>query len=63
MVTAPTGAALFPRDILVVPRATAERWFDVRRWTEMPSGGHFGPWEEPEAWSAELIAFADQLGV
>jgi microsomal epoxide hydrolase len=63
MVTVPTGAALFPRDILVVPRATAERWFDVRRWTEMPSGGHFGPWEEPEAWSTELIAFADQLGV
>ena len=63
MLTVPTGAALFPRDILVVPRKTAERWFNVRRWTEMPAGGHFGPWEEPEAWSAELIAFADQLGV
>jgi microsomal epoxide hydrolase len=62
-VTAPTGAALFPKDILVAPRTTAERWFSVQRWTEMPSGGHFGPWEEPEAWAAELTAFADQVGV
>jgi len=62
-VAAPTGAALFPKDILVAPRTTAERWFNVQRWTEMPSGGHFGPWEEPEAWAAEIIAFADQLGV
>ena len=62
-VAAPTGAALFPKDILVAPRTTAERWFNVQRWTEMPSGGHFGPWEEPEAWAAEIIAFADQVGV
>jgi len=62
-VTAPTGAALFPKDILVAPRKTAERWFSVQRWTEMPAGGHFGPWEEPEAWAAELTAFADQVGV
>jgi len=62
-VAAPTGAALFPKDILVAPRTTAERWFTVQRWTEMPSGGHFGPWEEPEAWAAELTAFADQVGV
>ena len=62
-VTVPTGGALFPKDITRAPRATAERWFDVKRWTEMPSGGHFGPWEEPRAWSDELIAFADQVGV
>ena len=62
-VAAPTGAALFPKDILVAPRTTAERWFNVQRWTEMPSGGHFGPWEEPDAWAAEIIAFADQVGV
>jgi microsomal epoxide hydrolase len=62
-VTAPTGGALFPKDITLAPRTTAERWFNVQRWTEMPSGGHFGPWEEPEAWAAEIIAFADQVGV
>ena len=62
-VSAPTGAALFPKDILVAPQRTAERWFNVQRWTEMPAGGHFGPWEEPQAWADELIAFADQVGV
>jgi len=27
----------------------------------MPRGGHFGPWEEPELWAAEVRAFFDQL--
>ena len=62
-ITVPTGMALFPNDLLTVPRASAERWYPVQRWTEMPSGGHFGPWQHPEAWSAELRAFADQLGL
>ena len=30
------------------PREWAERLYDVRRWTPMPSGGHFAPAEEPE---------------
>ena len=61
-VTVPTGVALFPKDLLPAPRASAERWFPIARWTEMPSGGHFGPWEEPAVWSAEITAFFDQLG-
>jgi pimeloyl-ACP methyl ester carboxylesterase len=62
-VDVPTGVALFPRDLLAAPRESAERWFRIERWTEMPRGGHFGPWEEPELWSAEVIAFADQIGI
>jgi microsomal epoxide hydrolase len=61
--TTPTGFALFPADICPAPRESASRWFPVERWTELPRGGHFGPWEEPELWAAELRAFADQVGI
>ena len=43
------------------PRHSAERWFDIRRFTEMPAGGHFGPWEQPQAWAAEITAFFDEV--
>ena len=59
----PTGFAVFPADICPAPRESASRWYPVERWTDMPRGGHFGPWEEPELWSADVRAFADQLGL
>ena len=46
-VKAPGGIALFPQEIAKHPREWAERSYDVRRWTEMPSGGHFAALEEP----------------
>ena len=46
-VKAPSGIALFPQEIAKPPREWAERSYDVRRWTEMPSGGHFAALEEP----------------
>ena len=61
-VSAPTGFAIFPRDIHPAPRRFAERFFDVRRWTGMPRGGHFGPWEEPALFAGELTSFFDELG-
>jgi pimeloyl-ACP methyl ester carboxylesterase len=44
----PTGVAVFPKEISVPPREWGERSFNVQRWTEMPSGGHFAALEEPE---------------
>lgn len=44
------------------PREWSERVLsDLRRWTSMPSGGHFGAFEEPEAYAADLLAFLDGL--
>ncbi|MDT0353398.1 epoxide hydrolase family protein [Pseudonocardia charpentierae] len=56
-VTVPTAVAIFPADIVTAPREFAERWFDLRRWTAMPRGGHFAAWEEPELLAADLRAF------
>lgn len=61
VVTAPTGFAVFPKDVLIPTRESAERWFHVVRWTEMPRGGHFGPWEEPALWAAEVTGFLDEV--
>lgn len=48
-IEAPAFIAMFPgeRDLLV-PREFAERCYHVRRWTDMPRGGHFPALEEPE---------------
>lgn len=42
----PTGLALFPKDNLP-PHETAACFLNVKRWTIMPSGGHFTALEEP----------------
>ncbi len=57
-VTAPTGYAEFPREILKPPRSLAERMFtDIRRWTVMKKGGHFAAMEQPDALANEVRAF------
>jgi pimeloyl-ACP methyl ester carboxylesterase len=39
---------MFPKDLSTPPREWAERFFDVKRWTTMPHGGHFAALEEPD---------------
>jgi pimeloyl-ACP methyl ester carboxylesterase len=53
-VTVPTGVTIFPKDLVPAPRQFAERFFQIVRWTELPTGGHFTAWEEPEAFAREL---------
>ena len=53
----PAAFALFPRDLSSPPREWAERFFDVRRWTPMPRGGHFAALEEPELLADDIRAF------
>jgi microsomal epoxide hydrolase len=60
-VPVPMGAAIFPKELYRPPRAWAEAWYDVRRWTRMPAGGHFAAMEEPEALVAEIRAFFRDL--
>jgi pimeloyl-ACP methyl ester carboxylesterase len=52
-----TGFAIFKKDSGELPRAWAERFFNVQRWTVIPQGGHFTAMEEPEALANELVAF------
>ena len=60
-VDVPTGVALFPGEIIKSPRAWAEPYYNIRRWTRMPAGGHFAALEEPEALVGEIRAFFGML--
>jgi microsomal epoxide hydrolase len=53
----PMGHARFPGDAFRTPRRWAEQLYDVRRWSELPRGGHFPALEVPELLLAELRAF------
>jgi pimeloyl-ACP methyl ester carboxylesterase len=57
----PAAFARFPKDISDPPREWAERFFNVQRWTEMPSGGHFAAMEEPERLVDDIRTFFRSL--
>jgi pimeloyl-ACP methyl ester carboxylesterase len=56
-VEVPSGFAVFPGDTLHPPRTWLERTANVVRVTELPRGGHFAPFEEPELYAQELREF------
>ncbi len=59
---APLAVALFPKELPMPPRSWVERVFrNVRRWTTMPSGGHFAAFEQPGLLAQDLRAFATEL--
>ena len=63
-VTVPTAIANFHSNFVSegkLPREWAERLYDVRRFTDMPRGGHFAAAEEPELLAADLTAFFSGL--
>jgi pimeloyl-ACP methyl ester carboxylesterase len=56
----PTAVALFPHMLVPEgepPREWAERLYDIRRWSVMPSGGHFAAAEEPGLLARDMAAF------
>jgi pimeloyl-ACP methyl ester carboxylesterase len=58
----PAGFALFPKDLGTPPREWAERFFNVKRWTEMPRGGHFAAMEQPKLLAQDLRSMFSPLG-
>ena len=61
-VEVPVACALFPKELLPwPPRSYVERLFNVQRWTEFPTGGHFAAMEEPDALLQDIREFARPL--
>jgi pimeloyl-ACP methyl ester carboxylesterase len=55
VVRIPAGASAFPKDIMPVPRSWMEqRYANMVYWHDMPYGGHFAAWEQPELFVDEL---------
>ncbi|MXO61578.1 epoxide hydrolase family protein [Qipengyuania oceanensis] len=56
-VAIPAGASQFPREIIPAPRKWAERRYThLVYWNDLPKGGHFAAWEQPELFAGELRA-------
>lgn len=56
-INVPTGAAIYPAEIYITPRAWAEAAYDLRHWTVMAEGGHFAALEQPESYLNDLREF------
>ena len=57
-VTIPTGVAVYPKEIVPpVRRWMAPTYTDIRHWAEMPRGGHFAAFEQPQLFVGDVRAF------
>ena len=60
-VEVPTGHTVYPGELLVTPRAWAERRYNIVYWNTQPRGGHFAAFEQPELFVNDLRAFARRV--
>ena len=56
-VAVPTGVARFPKEILKAPRSWCEKGYNIVHWTDMPRGGHFAAYEQPELFIEDVRTF------
>jgi pimeloyl-ACP methyl ester carboxylesterase len=57
-VKVPTGVAVFPREIVTPVRRWMEGDFtNIRHWSELPKGGHFAAFEQPELFVDDVRAY------
>jgi pimeloyl-ACP methyl ester carboxylesterase len=57
VVPAPTAITLWPQELMLMPNAMMESFYNLKRLTTMPRGGHFHPMEEPELLVEDIRAF------
>lgn len=56
-VEVPVGCAIFPGEILRMPRSWVETLYNVTRYTTFERGGHFAAMEQPEALIGDIREF------
>ena len=60
-ISVPTGIAVFPEDLVIVPRKAAERGCQLVHWSVMEAGGHFAPAEQPEALLRDIWSWWERV--
>ena len=60
-VEVPTGAAIFPVELVRAPRRWADLSYNIVHWSEMERGGHFAAMEVPKLFVQDVRAFAAVL--
>ena len=61
VVESPMGVAVFQKEVILMPRRWAENYYNLKRWTLMPSGGHFAAMEEPQLLVDDVRTFFRSL--
>ena len=61
VVEAPTAVTAFRNELVIQPRRWAESYYNLKRWTAFPKGGHFAAMEEPQALIGDIQAFFKSL--
>jgi pimeloyl-ACP methyl ester carboxylesterase len=61
VIEAPTAIPVLPAELTVPTRRWAERYYNLRRWTALPEGGHFAPMEVPALMIEDIRAFFREL--
>ncbi len=56
-VPVPTGVAAFPKEIAPSLRHWCESRYTITHWTDMPRGGHFAAFEQPELFVEDVRTF------
>lgn len=56
-VRVPTGVASFPKEILRTPRSWCESRYHITHWTQMPRGGHFAAFAQPDLFVSDVADF------
>ncbi|XP_054707166.1 epoxide hydrolase 1-like [Uloborus diversus] len=60
-VTVPSAVAVFPYEVLMMPRLLMTQQFqNMISYNLMPKGGHFAAWEEPELLSNDVYQFVSK---
>ena len=53
----PTGIAAFPMEIIRMPRRWCANSYHITHWTDMPRGGHFAAFEQPQLYIDDVRTF------
>ena len=61
-VTVPTGLAAFPNELVNMPFAfAAHKFVNIIQATDIPRGGHFAAFEEPELLANDIRSFVRKV--
>jgi len=60
-VNTPVAIARFHREEPFPPRRFIERGYNIRQWTDFPTGGHFAAMEQPALLAQDILMFTEKI--
>lgn len=60
-VDVPTGYAVYPQELVRIPKVWAHKHYHLVHYSIQDRGGHFAAFEQPKLFAADLLAYADVL--